>query len=401
MMKRFLDFINPNRGEDNNRQKIKTMALSLFFAVSIWLLVVYIYDPSIKITLKNVDVRFTGEMELKEKGLVLTGKDKLPSMAVSVSGKRSDLIDYMDNVYISINLDSIDEVGEYELRTSVDFPASRLSLEKNYISKVKVKAEHMVAKDIQVITKQAGSNKAFLVKSEIENDYVKIFGAQSEIEKIAYGAAVVDISAIETESEASFPYVFYDSNNNQITGISTIEAESAVVRIKNTPYFKTTLPLVPVLSSGLGDNIMINYSKTSVSPSTVEVGIDGSFKGESVAVNVDKLTDNETEFYLIGAEGLYIPDDRATAKVKPVIIGKQTKVMKLPVTALNIPENTAADFVQEIEVTVECADGTKSEDLKAEIDLSGLDKGTHKVPVKISGEGFASATPVEIDVTVK
>ena len=401
MMKRFLDFINPNRGEDNNRQTLKTMALSLFFAVSIWLLVVYIYDPSIKITLKDVDVRFTGEAELKERGLVLTGKDKLPSMAVSVSGKRSDLIDYMDNVYINVNVESIDEVGEYELRTSVDFPASRLSLERNYISKVKVKAEHMTAKDVQIVTKQTGSNKVFLVKSEIENDRVKIFGAQSEIERIAYGVATVDISAMETESQSSFPYMFYDSNNNQITDISTIEAESAVVRIKNTPYLKTTLPLVPVLSPELGDNIMINYAKTSVSPSSVEVGISSDFKGESVAVNVDKLTDNETEFYLVGSEGMYIPDDRMTAKVKPVVIGKQTRVMSLPVTALNIPESTTADFVQEIEVTVECADGTKTEDLKAEIDLSGLGKGTHKLPVKISGEGLAFAKPVEIDVTIK
>ena len=400
-MKHLLDFLNPNRGEDNNRQKLKTMALSLFFAITIWLVVVYIFDPSINLTLKDVDIRFSGESSLKENGLVLTGKDKLPSMSVSVSGKRSDLIDYMNNVYINIDVENVTQAGEYEFKTSVEMPTSKLSLERGGSTKVKLTAEPLITKNIQIITKQTGSNKSFLIKSEIEENYVEISGAQSEIEKIAYGVAIIDISSIHGITENNFPYLLYDENNNQITANTTIEAKSAVVKVRNIPYMKAALPVIPTLSSDLAHDYVIDLSKTAVSPTTVEVGITADFHGTGIAANVDKLTSEETEFYLTGAEGLYIPEDNSTVKIKPVITRKQTKTMKLPLKAVNIPEDTTADFVQEIEVIVECAEYATEDNVTAHIDLSELDKGTHKIPVIISGAGVASWNYIEVDVTIK
>ena len=66
-----------------------------------------------------------------------------------------------------------------------------------------------------------------------------------------------------------------------------------------------------------------------------------------------------------------------------------------------MPEGATADFVQEIDVNIVCADSTEAADVCAEIDLTGLTPGTYKLPVKVSGSHVESASEPEIDVTVK
>ena len=102
-MKKFFNLKPSGNNEGGHKftasDRFKTIVTSIICAVAIWLMVVYINDPSITITLNDVDIRFSGEMALKEKGFVITGKSELPSISVSISGRRSDLIDYMDSVY--------------------------------------------------------------------------------------------------------------------------------------------------------------------------------------------------------------------------------------------------------------------------------------------------------------
>ena len=381
--------------------RFKTIVTSAICAVAIWLMAVYINDPSITITLSGIDIRFSGEMALKEKGLVITGKNELPDMSVSVSGRRSDLMDYMDSVYVNVDVEDADTVGEHEFLASVELPTTRLSLERSISASVTLNVEQLETKNIQILARQTGSNKDYLVSSEITDGYVEISGAKSEIDKVAYGIAAVDISAVTSPSSGEYSYMMYDQNNALIEHNETIEAQKAAVHVVNTPYERMSLPVIPELSSELASEYVIDTSKTVCTPSIVEVGVLPEFSGAGVGAVIDKVTGAETDFYLRGVTGLYIPPDSNTVKITPVLAKRQTKTLRVKISAVNVPEGMTADFAQEADITLECAEDVTAADVKAEIDLAGLEKGSHYVPVNVSGPRVASFTPLNIDITLR
>ena len=390
-----------NKKTERSRDKLKTMAVSVFFAIAIWLMVVYMNDPSITITLNNVDVRCSGELALRAKGLAVTGKNDLPSMSVSVSGKRSDLMDYMNSIYLKIDVEDVTETGEQEFTTSVEMPNSRLTLEKGGNEQIMLDIEPLEHKSVQVLTKQTGANKNYYIKSEIEDDYIDITGAKSEVDNVAYALAAVDISLISEKTSGEYSYAMYDKSNAVIDKNETLEAHSPSVHIINTPYTKKTLPVIPQLSDELEKGYMLDRAETVVYPPVIEAGVSADFSGEGVTANIDKLTGDETEFYLNQDSGIYVPYEKSVVKVKPVIIKKLTKQMKLNITAKNLGEGLSAEFNHELDAQVECAEETEASDITAEIDLSGLTAGTHRVPVTVSGTRVVTSIVGETEVTIK
>ncbi len=401
MQNLFLLFKKNDSTKEKNSEKFKTVIISAIVAVIIWLMVAYINDPSITITLKDVDARITGEEALKENGYVITGRDDLPYMSVRVSGRRSDLMDYMDKVYIKADVSKAITAGEQEFLAEAIIPSTRLTLEKANLSKLKLTVEPLKKKSIQVLTKQTGSNKDCIINSQILDDYVEVSGAASEMENVAYAIATVDISSITNEAEADYIYTMYDKNNSPIEKSETLEAAKATVHIKNTPYKKLSLPITPILSAELSEKYMIDNSKTTVSPSSIEIGAAPEFSGETLYATVDKLSNSEEEYFINTSSDVYIPEGISAVKIKPVIVEKVIKTFTVPVNAINIPEGLSADFVQEITVTADCAEDVTAADIKAELDLSGLTKGTHRVPLIIGSQKAVSASAREIDVTIK
>ena len=54
-----------------NTQKLKTVILSVFLAVIVWFMVIYVNDPDITTTVSDLNVRFVGEMSLRDKKLAV------------------------------------------------------------------------------------------------------------------------------------------------------------------------------------------------------------------------------------------------------------------------------------------------------------------------------------------
>ena len=113
-----------------NTQKLKTVILSVFLAVIVWFMVIYVNDPDITTTVSDLNVRFVGEMSLMDKKLAVTGKDKIPELSVVVTGKRSDLMNFMDDIYVQVDVSDIDTTGEYNLSGVISIPTTRISVEK-------------------------------------------------------------------------------------------------------------------------------------------------------------------------------------------------------------------------------------------------------------------------------
>lgn len=390
-----------NHKPEKSTEKFKTIIISAIVAIGIWFMVIYINDPSITITLKDIDVKIIGEETLKDNGYAVTGRDDLPYMSVKVSGRRSDLIDYMDKVYIKVDVSKAIEPGAQEFPTEVSIPSASLTLEKTNLSKVNLNVEPLKEKSIQVLIKQTGSNKDYIINSQIIDDFVDISGAASEMDNVAYALATVDISSITDESEADYIYTMYDKNNSPIEESETLEASKATVHVKNTPYSKMSLPITPILSDELSEEYMIDIAKTTISPASIEIGVGPDFSDKTLYVTVDKMTNTEAEYFINTSPDIYIPDGISKVKIKPAIVKKTTKTFTIPITAINIPEGTSADFIQEITIIADCAEDVTASDIKAEINLSGLDKGTHIVPLIIGSQKTVSVPAQEINVTIK
>lgn len=390
-----------NHKPEKSTERFKTIIISAIVAIGIWFMVIYINDPSITITLKDIDAKIIGEETLKDNGYVITGRDDLPYMSVKVSGRRSDLIDYMDKVYIKVDVSKAIEPGEQEFPTEVSIPSASLTLEKTNLSKLNLNVEPLKEKSIQVLIKQTGSNKDYIINSQIIDDFVDISGAASEMDNVAYALATVDISSITDESEADYIYTMYDKNNSPIEKSETLEASKATVHVKNTPYSKMSLPITPILSDELSEEYMIDIAKTTISPASIEIGVGPDFSEKTLYVTVDKMTNTEAEYFINTSPDIYIPDGTSKVKIKPAIVKKKTKTFTIPITAINIPEGTSADFIQEITIIADCAEDVTASDIKAEINLSGLDKGTHIVPLIIGSQKTVSVPAQEINVTIK
>lgn len=304
-------------------KRIRTMALSVFLAVIVWIMVMSLTNPSIKTTVSNLDVRFVGEQSLREKELAITGRESIPSLSVVVRGNRSDLMNYMDDIYVQVDVSGISAVGEYNLSGTISVPTTRISVERENYSDIPITVEALVSKDIEVTVKQTGVPRGKLVSSEINDPVVKITGAESEIEKVFGAAVTVDVSRVRDESRERVSYVLTDESGNLLSGNETIESPRAEVEVTNTVYDAVALPVEPVLSGEMEKIYILNRDKTTVSPSSVTVGVKDYNKDESVRAVIDRPADEtEQEYALEATDGMYIPPESLTVMVKPELESK-------------------------------------------------------------------------------
>lgn len=303
-------------------KRIRTMALSVFLAVIVWIMVMSLTNPSITTTVSNLNVRFVGEQSLREKNLAITGRDSIPSLSAVVRGNRSDLMSYMDDIYVQIDVSGISSMGEYNLSGTISVPTTRISVEKENYTNIPITVEALVSKDIEVTVKQTGVPRGKLVSSVINEPIVKITGAESEISKVFGAEATVDVSRIRDEGRERVSYVLTDEAGNLLSGNETIESPQAEVEITNTIYDAKTLPVEPVLSEEMDRIYILDAGKTTVSPSSVTVGVKDYNREESVMLIIDRPSEEDgTEYMLRGGDGMYIPDG-ITVTAKPELQSK-------------------------------------------------------------------------------
>ena len=367
-----------------NTQKLKTVILSVFLAVIGWFMVIYVNDPDITTTVSDLNVRFVGEMSLRDKKLAVTGKDKIPELSVVVTGKRSDLMNFMDDIYVQVDVSDIDSTGEYNLSGVISIPTTRM-------------------KDIEVTAKQTGMLKDKIVKSSVNNPTVTITGAKSEIDEVAGAIATVDVSSIQEDGVENVNYLLTDTNGELINKNETIESARSYVEVVNTIYDAKLLPVVPRLSAELDKEYILKADKSFATPASVTVGVDETNTDDKVIALIDKVpSDGFGEYELELSSGMYIPEDNKKVKYKLDIVKKAVAQLELTVQAQNVQSGLTAKINNKLIAQVWGEEGKITTDnVKAYVDVSGLGAGTYNLPVKIEGENVSFAENYTIEVTVE
>lgn len=386
-----------------HKKKVQTIALSILLSVIVWFMVTSLADPDITTTVSNLDVRFVGEMALREKALAVTGRNNVPQLSVVVTGKRSDLMNNMDNIYVQVDLSDIDSTGEYNLAGTISVPTTRIKVEKEKYGDIPVKIEPLVSKEIDVTVKQTGTLKNKLVKSVVNNPKVMIMGAESEMEKVEGAVATVDISALAEDNTEKVNYLLIDKSGALIDENETLESARSNVEVSNTIYDAKTLPVEPMLTAELDKEYMLKPDKSSVTPASVVVGVNVENNDDKVIARIDRINeDGEGEYSLETSNGMYIPPESQKVKIKPEIVKKSVVQLELEVHAENVPEGCSAKIDGLLTAMVWGEEGqVNNENVKATVDASGLSKGEHTLPVKLSGENAGFEGSYTINITIE
>lgn len=296
----------------HKQKKLQTMVISLLLAVVVWFMVMSLTNPTISVTLTNVNVRFIGEMTLRGKHLAITGRNDIPPASVTIKGSRTDLMNYMDDVYIQVDVSNIDSEGEYELTGKITLPTTRISVEDESYGGIPIKAEQIISKELDVEIRQTGTANGKVVKSAPKNPTVLISGAKSEIEKVNKAVAAVDIT--NGESGTCFVnYLLVDASGSLISDNETIESLRNEIEVRNTAYNAKAVRVEPVLNKEMDRLYRMNADETVLSQSTVTVGLEDGADYESVQLIIDKSPDNDEGQYKLKTEtGMYIPPEYET-----------------------------------------------------------------------------------------
>ncbi len=372
----------------NNNKKhtgnMGMMILSLIIAIGVWIAVNYLNNPDITTTLTGLHIKFTGEAELRNKGLVITGKSAIPSSSVVVSGKRKDLIDNMNNISVEVNVSEITETGDYSLKGTINLPTTKITVEKEKYGEIPITVEKLGEKEVPVKLRQSGILKNKLVKSELVKDTVKLTGAQSELDNVSYGIADVNAEDIKVNSTIRVKYLLLDNKGEYIEKNETLESYTPEVVVKNTIYDKIILPVNLKLTKEMEKKYVLNENECSMSVSTVEVGVLEGSSDEAVTAYIDNPDTDELTLH--EASDMYIPSGHKKIKVKLSLTPKVTKDIELEPSAEGLPGGLYAE-IGKITVRVTATeDKINTENIKAHVKLDGIGIGEYKLPVEISGD---------------
>ena len=362
---------------------------------------IYVNDPDITTTISDLNVRIVGETMLRDKKLAVTGRNEIPPLSVVVTGKRSDLIGFMDDIYVQVDVSDISSTGDYKLSGTISLPTTRITVEKENYSDIPLKVENLESKEIEVTLKQTGTLKNKLVKSQITNPKVTITGASSEINNVYGASAAMDISDISGEKTERVSYLLTDEAGELINTNETLESTHSFVEVSNEIYEAKTLTVEPALTAELAKEYILKSDKTVVSPSAVTVGVMSGHSAEKVIARIDKLDDGGSgDYRLEASNGMYIPPEAQWVKVKIDAVKKTVEELELNVEAENAPEGLSVSISGPVRAAVWGEEGRINNDsVRAVVDLSGLSAGEYTLPVRLIGEnaGFEG----EYTVTVK
>lgn len=302
--------------EDKKKSsQAKYVVLSLVIAAILWGLVTYVIGPDISRTLHNLPVNYIGAGELARNGLVLVQDANSQDLSVDISGKRSDIIELLDNVRIDVDVSDITEAGEYTLDGTVRLPGAKLSVEKVNFSSVTVTVEASVEKEIPLTIKSDSINGKF-VKSVPDVTSVTVSGAESELENIGSAYVFVAFEGEPENSEMSLPVDFADKDGNELRLSDSVRCLTPHVRVTNTIYDSVTLPVELDTSALIQSGYYYNAADAQISPKQMTVGIvPGSDIKHVTAVVSSAASGEPFDCVIKEEEGLYIPEDSKTVKV--------------------------------------------------------------------------------------
>lgn len=386
--------------------------ISVMIALVLWLFVYNDNNP-IKDYKFNVQLKVINQDSLKDKGIVLKSYEQY--IVVRVRGRVEDLKNVSEKDFEAY-LDFSKVVSASETTIEIDKPKARGNFEiYDYTRFVRVDMEKYETKSFPVeIVLQGEPKKGYkIVNTSFEPKTINIDGLESTIRAISSVKVYVDVSNLDRDiTNRKYECKVYDRNDKVMSQLSkNMMVEVSIEVGKEVP--------VSIVTKGKLDADYIEISRT-VEPQKVLVGGNPTILSKIADIKTEPIdmsgikSDYETSAALKVPDGLHLFDLQREAKVKISVEKLAVSNISIPAQAINLKGVVEDDSLayeirtQSLNVNVKGRysdlDGLIYDVLKPEADVSDLNEGIYKIPVKFyppSGVKILGAYTVEVKITKK
>lgn len=388
--------------------------LSIVGAIIMWVVIINVYDPSVKVTVSGVTVQLLNEDSLSDMGYSYEIEDG-SKISVYVSGPRS-LVSNINasDILATVDLSSVNIYSDYididvKLQKKGNSYASVQLAPKTTAVKISIENRSTKTFEIEASVVNNPNNGYVTGGCQILPSTVTITGAQSLVESIAGVRAVVDVSNASEDVETSSKLEVYDANgrilNQEKLDMSRdkIDIKVAILPVKEVPVILTKDGVTDGFYSGTP---AAGYVVTGISSDTQTVRIAGerelldtieSIQFPGYVVDINGITEN-TSYSLNLAD--YLPEGAVMVDSENITVTVEVEALTSvginveanALTINNLGENLTAEITSEAFTAVVTGRNSLLKDvnletLKPVIDLAGFTEGTHQVEVKFSVPG--------------
>ncbi len=378
--------------KDSSTLGIKVLAL--FIAVLIWILVFYQEGTTGSRTFNNIPIN----PQNIPPGLLLV--NDLPTATIKLKGSERELAKITeDNVIAYIDLLSY-EAGFYEVEVKTQFTAT-VDLDEVTPKTISIDLQQDTSVELEIKYEYTGESPTGITPKEPEFKHktIKVSGPYNIISTLNHVFVTFDLTNTQVGENISqeLPYKLITNTNEEIKEsrweelrlkvshkyVSASIAGESQTRTMMKPTF------LPITGNLPGDYMIVSIDWN---PKVVSIKGDYNILTEiknlkSKPLNLNGITKNKSYSYpLITPEGVEILDStklEITIKVEKIET-KFIRNIKIEVHPDNIMYDLG-DRIIEIQIKGPSSSINKTFKITASIDISNLSRGSHTLPVKITG----------------
>lgn len=372
-------------------------------------------NPTITKEFRNTEVSLSNYSSLERQGLVIM-EPKDPKITIKISGKRNYVNRILEeDILASVDLSGYSE-GSVKVPVYIDVP-SEVRIVDYHPKEILFKFEKLVRKEAVVTVDTDGSlpQGYVLGEPEIKPQSVYIEGPRSWVDSVTDVVATVDLTNRTEDIKVTVPIKLIDEKGDDVRGV---EKEQNLVDVFIPVYKVKKVPIELQTENQLPDNYEV--MDISINPSEIEI------KGKKEDLkNINSIKTMPIDInYLIGKrnvvveldlpENISLVDPKKQVTITLNIEESRTKTFNYTLEDVDIINLSSGltidegDLSKSFEVTIRGSstkvDLLNKEDLSIELDLQGLEAGSHQAKLSVKdGEDFMviNIQPEDLNITLK
>jgi aspartate 1-decarboxylase len=303
---------------------------------------------------------------------------------MSVTGKRSELMQVVRKAAAYVDVSEIDHADEYTLDIKIEMPTGSVKITKQKMKSLDVTVEPVITKEVPVVIRQTDKNKTYIVKSTPQQETLTLTGAQSLLENVSCIMSAVSVIDMKEDNVQKYSYRIMDLNNSEVDDKKSFKTDVTSILVYNELY----TPTVMNVDVTIPDTVSSMYDVDILQSLTVTAGIKECAPERLTATFPENaITDVGSADYIVtvdDTDNVYIEEDDAKLKVRAVVTKKELQYVQIPVRFKNVPDGYRASCdTPAIDTYINCVPSRlTSSELVAYADVSGLSEGVHEVTLE-------------------
>ncbi|WP_352419270.1 CdaR family protein [Proteiniborus sp.] len=375
------------------RYNITIKIVSILIAIIMWSYVMSEVNPRITQDFSNIKVTYLNQNYLTESNLEIM-EPKEAKVTVKLAGRRSDITINPNDIIVQADLWGYSE-GMHRVPVEVKIP-DNVTLETVSPKYIQFKFDSVITREFKISLKTTGKieNGFTPGEGEIKPSSILIKGPRSWVNTVSRVIATVDLTNINSDIKTSLPVRALDDKGDEVRGI---EKEPVTVEITMPILGTKTVKVNPRLKG----TPLEGYSITDIQVNPISVKIKGKKEIlndieflETEPIDVENISmSKQIPIRIALPEGVELmeTDLNPLAKIQvEKIIEKDIELSTENLTFINLDTSHIVDSTslpENLTITVRGTEGKvealREKDITFYSDLSGLEKGTHNINVKV------------------